>query len=303
MGTRRVSAIVFLTASSVSWTGHTDDGRHELSFDAALKVAIAHNGDIYVARAGTEIASDDIDIAQSVYDPKLIVNARGSKDNELGSPARLNFDDRILGLSAEITGHVSSGGSYSLSVGTTYERFFSPFISLYDPTNTTALTLSVTQPLMRGRGKAVDKLPIVIAGLRRDLSQQQVRLQLEQVVGNLEIAYWELALAYKTRDARQSSVKLAQEQLAESARLVRLGSISDLDVVGSSRRRRTNAAGAAAVRGTDHRSRGQAPRRHHRRSELEAAGRAGCRPTTPRSFTRSNRPTSTSSSHTNIVPM
>ncbi len=226
----RSSTIAFAMACTFSSTSGAE-GRRQLSFADALKVTLAHNGDVSVSQVETQIATDEVAIADSVYDPRLVIAARGSKDNELGTPARLAFTDRILTASIELDGRIATGATYSLGFSATNERYFSPLVTFFDPAYTTQLSLSVTQPLLRGGGRAANNLPIVVAGLRRDLSQQQLRVRLEQVVGDLEIAYWGLALAYKERDARQSSLKLAQDQLGESTRLVKLGSISDLDVV------------------------------------------------------------------------
>jgi outer membrane protein len=216
-----------LTLSALAYA----EGRRELSFQDALKVTLAHNGDISVSQVDTQIAGDELALADSIYDPRLVATARGSKDNELGTPARLAFTDRIFAASVELAGRLTTGATYSLGFSASNEKYFSPFVSVFNPAYMTQLSLSVTQPLLRGGGRDANNLPIVVAGLRRDLSQQQLRVRLEQVVGDLEIAYWGLALAFKERDARQSSLKLAQDQLAESTRLVKLGSISDLDVV------------------------------------------------------------------------
>lgn len=207
------------------------DGKHELSFDDALQLMLKHNGDVLVAHTDVDLAADDLASADSVYAPRLVATGRFSKDNELGNPARLSFTDRIFTGSLSIEGKFMSGATYSAGFTVTNERYFSPLVSIFDPAYTNTLALSVTQPLLRNGGFHTNDLPIIVAGLRRDLSEQQLRARVEDLVGQLEIAYWELALAYKERDARAASVKTAQEQVQESTRLVKLGSISDLDVV------------------------------------------------------------------------
>ncbi len=224
------SSLAFTIACTLPVAASAGD-RRELSFTDALKVTLAHNGDVSVSQVDTQIAGDELALANSIYDPRLVATVRGSKDSELGTPTRLAFTDRILAASVELTGRVTTGATYSFGLSASNEKYFSPLVSFFDPAYTTQLSLSLTQPLLRGGGREANNLPIVVAGLRRDLTQQQLRVRLEQVVGDLEVTYWGLALAYKERDARASSLKLAQDQLAESTRLVKLGSISDLDVV------------------------------------------------------------------------
>lgn len=207
------------------------DSRRELTFADALATALAHNGDLYVAEAEIEIAADDIASARSVFDRRLIASARVGRNDELGSPIRFALTDDIATASVGIAGRLNAGTNYTLSFNTTFEKYQSAFTSIYNPAFTNTLTLSVTQPLMRNAGRAANQQPIVVASLRRDLTEQQLRVRLEQVVGAVEVAYWSLAFAHYEVKARQASLKLAEQQVVESKRLVRIGTISDLDVV------------------------------------------------------------------------
>lgn len=205
--------------------------RRELTFADAVAIAIAHNGDLYLAQNDTAIAAADLALARSVFAPRLIGNARVGQDDQPGTAQRFAWKELTASGSIELAGRMPTGLLYSLSLGATADRLSSPFDAVYDPAYTTGLTLSLTQPLLRGGWRAANLQPIVVASLRRDLSEQQLRVRLEQIVGEVEVAYWTLALAYKEREARESSLKLAQDQLADSTRLVRLGTISDLDVI------------------------------------------------------------------------
>src|SRR5258708_3559137 len=193
--------------------------RRELSFRDALALALAHNGELYVARADTEIADDDVALARSVFDPRLIATARVGRDDELRNPFRFNFTDDILTGSLAVTGRAGTGLTYTLAVASTFEKYESPFVSIYNPANTTTVTLSLTQPLLRNAWGAANHRPIVVASLRRDLTEQQLRVRLELIVSAVEVAYWSLALARNEVQARQASLELAEQQLLESKRL------------------------------------------------------------------------------------
>lgn len=208
---------------------HADD--RDLTFDQAVQVALAHNGDLYVARQDTAITADDIAQARSVFDPRVIATARIGREDELGGVFRLAWTDLIVTNSLELSGLASTGATYSLGVSFTDDHYSAPLLGFFNPTYTSALTFSLTQPLLRNAWRAANQQPIVVASLRHDLSEQQLRVELETLVGQVETAYWGLELARNEVEARQASLKLATEQVAESQRLVRLGTISDLDVV------------------------------------------------------------------------
>ncbi|HEY0195192.1 MAG TPA: TolC family protein, partial [Kofleriaceae bacterium] len=77
--------------------------------------------------------------------------------------------------------------------------------------------------------------------LRRGRSEHELRARIEGTLGAVEAAYWNLVRARSERDARNGALAVAQDQLAESGKLLRLGTGSDLDVLeaqaGVSRRR------------------------------------------------------------------
>jgi outer membrane protein TolC len=214
---------------AVGGTAHAD--RRELTFQEAIAITLAHNGELYLAQTDTEIAADDLALARSVFAPRLIGNLRVARENQPGNATRFAWRELSASGSLELAGRIPTGLTYSLGLGTLADRFSSPFLTIYDPAYTTGLTLSLTQPLLRGAWRSANEQPIVVAALRRDLTEQQLRARLEQIAGEVEVAYWTLALAFKEHEARESSLKLAQDQLAESTRLVRLGTISNLDVL------------------------------------------------------------------------
>ncbi|MBC8073571.1 MAG: TolC family protein, partial [Deltaproteobacteria bacterium] len=205
--------------------------RRELSFSDALTVALAHNGELYLAQGDVAIAGDELALAGSVFAPRLVGNARVAREDQPGNAQSFAWKDQLASASLGITGLLPTGLTYALDLGASAERLSSPFLTVFSPAYTTGLTLSLTQPLLRGGWRSINRQPIYVAALRRDVTVQQLQVRLAELVGEVEVAYWSLVLAYREREAREASLKLAQDQLAESTRLVRLGTISDLDVL------------------------------------------------------------------------
>jgi len=202
-----------------------------LSLRDALQLAIEHNADLYVTRSNTDIATDELNAASAIFDPHLVLNARYGHDKELGGPVRFAWTDSAVVGSAEIRGLTGVGTTYSIGVAENYDKYLSQFVTIYAPAYTTSLNLVVTQPLLRNAGSTANHAAIVVSSLRRDLSEQQLRVKLEAIIGEVEVAYWSLALANNEVAARESSLKIAKEQINDSQRLVKIGTISDLDLV------------------------------------------------------------------------
>jgi outer membrane protein len=232
----RVTCTLAMITSAVA---QADAGR-SMSLAEALRIALQHNTELYVSQQDAAIANDELELARAAFTPRLLSEARLSSERQAGSATSFAWTDSSIQGSVGLVGRVPTGLAYSLRFGAVHQRDSNPFATVYSPANTTSLTLSVTQPLLRGAWAAA-RLPIEVADRRRAATDDQIRVRLEQVVGQIEVAYWTLALAHREREARKSSLELAQEQLADSARLARLGTISELDVVeakaGVSRRR------------------------------------------------------------------
>lgn len=202
-----------------------------LSLPDAITTALANNRDLHVAREDVGIASQGVELARSTYDPSFVGRLFAARDVLPGSATDYPSTDHEIGGDAGLVGRLITGLEYSLSLALSRETHTDPFSTIYDPATTTSLTLSVTQPLLRGAWRPGNQEVIVVASLRKQQSEHLLRAQLERTVATVELAYWNLVRAHREREARQASLQLAREQLEESRRLVRLGAQSQLDSV------------------------------------------------------------------------
>jgi outer membrane protein len=202
-----------------------------ISLADAITATLANNDQLYIAREDAGIAADGVSLAESAYDPAIFARAFASRDVLPGSATSFESRDRQFGGEAGLTGRLITGLDYSVSAAFTAQKLQDPFSTVYDPAYSGSLTLSATQPLLRGGWRSANRQVLVVASLRREESEQALRAQLERTVSAVEVAYWNLVRAHRERDARVASLQLAREQLEESRRLVRLGAISRLDMV------------------------------------------------------------------------
>ncbi len=77
---------------------------------------------------------------------------------------------------------------------------------------TVALELQATQPLLRGRGALVNRIPIVLARINEDLQQHDFEIAVRNLLKSVEDAYWDLYCGYRAfetaTDARDSALAL-----------------------------------------------------------------------------------------------
>jgi outer membrane protein TolC len=69
----------------------------------------------------------------------------------------------------------------------------------------------VRQPLLRGRGAFINRMPIVISRIGTDQELANLEAQLQNMVTNVEIRYWDLYCAYRNLDAAKTGRNAALE--------------------------------------------------------------------------------------------
>lgn len=75
----------------------------------------------------------------------------------------------------------------------------------------TNIELEVRQPLLRGRGAFINRMPIVISRIGTDQEIANIEGQLQNMVTNVEIRYWDLQLAYRLLEASKDGRNAALE--------------------------------------------------------------------------------------------
>jgi outer membrane protein TolC len=242
-GSPGVAAVAALGAVALILGGEERPAAAEgrgLSLAEAVQTALANDAELYIAREDARAAVEGISLARSAFAKRLFGEIYGTRTAQPPSATSFRTVDTIAAATVGIAGRIESGLTYIVSGRLTRQNLDDPFSTLYDAATTTTVHAEVVQPLWRGAFAAARR-PIVVASLRRNRSEHELRARVEGTVGAVQVAYWNLVRARSERDARTSALELAGEQVEDSRRLQRLGTGSDLDVVeaeaGVSRRR------------------------------------------------------------------
>jgi len=97
-------------------------------------------------------------------------------------------------------------------------------VQILDTFYRTSLEAEIRQPLLRGRGAFIQRMPVVISRINTDQEIANFEATLHNMVANLEIRYWDLHLAYRSfeaaktgRDASLETWRIIQDQYKEGA--------------------------------------------------------------------------------------
>ncbi|MGQ0555591.1 MAG: TolC family protein [Nitrospiraceae bacterium] len=211
--------------------------------DAAVR-ALQKNLDISVSRQNRESRLADITIEQAKFDPTLSLNGQYNRTvNPLNRPifggtgGALNqitlFDQRTHAVTVDANTNLMTGGNidvnYSPQRNSINQSVAEGF--LFNPAWTGGLAFTITQPLLRNAGVAINKTFISIAQNNAIVEQHVFRDRVMTVVASVEQTYWELVFANENLKVAQAALKAAEELLATNRAKAKAGVMTLVDVL------------------------------------------------------------------------
>lgn len=100
-----------------------------------------------------------------------------------------------------------------------------------NPANRSNLTLSVSQPLMRGFGKSVNTRNITVARRNQEITDLAFKQQVIEVVTRVTNLYWDLVSLRAAAASARESLQLAQKLYEDNVRRVEIGTLAAIEVV------------------------------------------------------------------------
>src|SRR6185437_11328230 len=188
------------------------EGKLRLGLEGAILLTLLNNSDVNVNRAQFDLSQFAVQRARSPFDPLFVA---GFAPTRSVSPS----DSSLTGASTLSTLTQTSSAGYSqqfltgtsVSVGLSTTRFTtnSSFATV-NPSFSSGLTFSLSQPLLRNFGFFANRAPIIIAqrGVRQ--SRANFEAQLNDTVQNVINQYWDVVQAHKTLDVLNKSLELAE---------------------------------------------------------------------------------------------
>ncbi len=207
----------------------------ELRLQEAVLVALSNNVDIKIERLQPEIAETDIEAEESVFDPTVktdIFQASSRQQSDLErfltgatEPFRISTD-----IETGIEKKFTTGATAAFTVGN--DRLSSnSFVQRFNPSWSSDLVLSVTQPLLKDFGRTFNLGRIVIAKNNRTISDFQFRKRVIDIVTLVKETFWDLVLAIELLDVAEQSLRQAQDLLEINRAKVEAGQLAPIDVV------------------------------------------------------------------------
>jgi outer membrane protein len=208
------------------------DGKLRLSLEDAILLTLLNNSDVNLDRAQFDLSQFAVQRARSPFDPLFVAGFAPTRST---SPSATS----LIGASTLSTLSQTSTAGYSqqfqtgtgVNVGMSTTRFTtnSSFATV-NPSFSSGLTFSLSQPLLRRFGLFANRAPIIIAqrGVRQ--SRANFEAQLNDTVQRVINQYWDVVQARKTLEVLKKSLELAEASYQRDKRALELGALPPLDI-------------------------------------------------------------------------
>jgi outer membrane protein TolC len=208
------------------------EGKLRLSLQDAMLLLLEHNTEMHIDRLAVTDAQFNLVRAFANFDPALTssFNTDRSKyptDSQLqGAPTLSDLEQQTAFGYAQT---LQTGTNFNIGLSADKSSTNSIYYFL-NPSIFANLNFTVTQPLLRGNGRFVNRAPILIA--RRNVAQSTAQFegQVSDSLYQLLEVYWSVVQARENMKIGQKSQDLAQASYDRDKRALELGALPPLDI-------------------------------------------------------------------------
>jgi outer membrane protein len=211
---------------------HIIAGKLRLTLDDAVALALVNNSDVSANRAQSELANFSVQRAHAPFDPVFTSSFAPTRSNS-PSTSTLSGAATLSTLNqnsqAQVSQQFQTGTNLSVGLTSTRATTNSSFATV-NPSFSSGLAFSLSQPLWRRAGLFPNRAPIMIAqrGVRQ--SRATLEAQVSDVVFRAVGQYWDVVQARKNMEVLQKSLDLAQASYQRDKRALELGALPPLDI-------------------------------------------------------------------------
>jgi outer membrane protein TolC len=209
---RALAALLLVTAVRLS---ADEPGPPRLSLAAAVSEALRQNDRILDAHDSVEQADLQVRLARNAFRPHLVPNLQGA----FGQSDLANQTYRL-----DLTQKLPFGTQVQSTVGASSRQ---NQIGTYYASDT---TLQLSQPLLRGRGRAATRRELSSAEERRLEAARQSEISAQRLVVDVAASYYRTVSQGRLAGVAEKSLERARRLRDASQAKLEIGKVSQLDV-------------------------------------------------------------------------
>jgi len=205
----------------------------ELSLQDAIALALEKNLDLQIEKYNPEVADAQIAFQKGIFYPTLSSliqsesSTRPSNSDLQGAP---QISDKNITYNFGINYLSMYGTNASISFQNSRNDTNSIFITL-NPTYYSSLNFAITQPLLKNFGKDNVQYLYIQSKNNKQISDQNYRQKIIDVILATQQAYWDTVYAYENYEVKKYSLELAQKLLKDTETQVEVGSLAPIEIL------------------------------------------------------------------------
>ncbi len=204
-----------------------------LTLEECIVKAMENNLKVAVEVYNPELAEANLSLAKEMFMPRFDLSF-GSRHMEEPSYWWLQGEDMVIdktsNYSMALVQRVPTGGSLTLSLNS-YQTKTNQSFQLINPRYGSTLQFDFNQPLLRDFGFKVSRKEIIIAQNNLDISLNQYKSVLTDIIYRVQEAYWNLVFSVEDHKVKKQSLELAEKLRQKNKREVELGKLAPIELL------------------------------------------------------------------------
>ncbi len=201
----------------------------EMSIERARELAMENNLDLKVELLNPTIAKETVNAEEARFEALFTTDSRFSVTDTPTASELEGSEVKDFSVSPGITLPLRTGGTIQLQVPMDRFETNNQFSTL-NPSYTSDVQATFTQPLLRGAGAYYNEQPIRVAKYNYLQSQANTKLEVIRVLTDVDRIYWRLYAARQELRVRKQEYDLAVAQYERAQRQVEAGAAASVDV-------------------------------------------------------------------------
>ncbi|MFC1634363.1 TolC family protein [Planctomycetota bacterium] len=205
----------------------------ELSLEQCRALTLENNLDLKVQLISPAIAAERVSEQEAQFESAFTSYASYVKTD---TPTA-SFLDEISGSQTDYFGAglgvqvpLRTGGRVNFDLADNRIKTGSIY-SVFDPSYSSDMSLSISQPLLRNAGKRTNTYAIRIAEYERQITDTRTKLEVIRVIAAVDRVYWRLYAARRELEVRKEQFDLAEMLYQQALRFVAAGDKPQVEVI------------------------------------------------------------------------
>ena len=203
-----------------------------LTLKETIESVLKNNISISVQSYNAKINEQTIFEKEADFDPTVDFEFTVGEETRQRASTLADSKNRNLDYDWDfsVTQKFITGGDYELSMDNNKNQTSSSFSSL-NPTYSSDLALTVTQPLLKDFGIELNKREIVIAKNDQKISNHEFTEKVIDTLTEAENFYWDLVFSIEDLKVKQTSLQRARDLEKQVKAQVDVGTLAELEIL------------------------------------------------------------------------